>query len=56
MLAMLKLASEKGIKTWTETIDISAEGCKEAVTKLKENQVHYRFVLTGFDKAFGKRS
>jgi len=55
MLAMLKLASEQNIKSWVETIDISEEGCKEAVERVKNNKVHYRFTLTGFDKVFGKR-
>lgn len=53
MNALLKLAAEKGIKPWVETIDISEKGCQEAVERLKENKVHYRFTLTGFDKAFG---
>jgi alcohol dehydrogenase (NADP+) len=55
MLAMLKLASEKNIKTWVETIDISAKGCKEAVEKVKVNNVRYRFTLVNYDKAFGSR-
>lgn len=53
MNALLRLAAEKGIKPWVETIDISEAGCKEAVERVKENKVHYRFTLTGFDKAFG---
>jgi len=56
MLAMFELASKQQIKTWVQTIDISAEGCKEAVTKVKENKVRYRFTLTNFDAAFGKRA
>jgi len=56
MIAMFKLASEKNIKSWVETIDISEQGCKEAVERLKKNDVHYRFTLINFDKAFGKRS
>ena len=55
MIAMLKLASEKGLKPYIQTIDISEKGCKEAVEKVKVNDVRYRFTLTGFDKAFGKR-
>jgi alcohol dehydrogenase (NADP+) len=50
---MLKLASEKGVKTWIERIDIGEKGCQEAVEKLKVNNVHYRFVLVGFEKEFG---
>lgn len=53
MDALLKLAAEKGVKPWVETLDISEEGCKEAVERLAENKVRYRFTLTGFDKAFG---
>jgi alcohol dehydrogenase (NADP+) len=54
-LAMLKLASEKNIKSWVETIDVSAEGCSEAVQRVKTNKVKYRFTLVNFDKAFGTR-
>lgn len=52
---MLKLAADKGIKPWVETIDISEKGCQEAVERVKENKVRYRFTLTGFDKAFGTK-
>jgi len=54
-LAMLKLASEKGIKPMVETIDISEAGCKKAVEKVKFNDVRYRVTLTGFHKAFGTK-
>lgn len=53
VLAMLKLASEKNVKPMIETIDISEKGCKEAVEKVKTNDVRYRVTLTGFNKAFG---
>ncbi|KAF4781268.1 alcohol dehydrogenase GroES-like domain-containing protein [Colletotrichum scovillei] len=53
MNALLKLAAEKGISPWVETIDISEEGCKEAVERVKANKVHYRFTLVGHQKAFG---
>lgn len=53
VLAMLELVGDKNIKSWIEEIPISAEGIKEAVTRLKENDIRYRFVLTEFDKAFG---
>jgi len=56
MLSMLELASKQNIKSWVETIPISEEGCKEAVTRVKENKVHYRFTLVDFDKQFGKRA
>lgn len=52
MIEMLKLASEKGIHPMIETIDISEEGCKKAVEKVKVNDVRYRITLTGFKKAF----
>lgn len=55
MNALLKLAAEKGIKPWVETIDISEKGLKEAVERVKENKVHYRFTMTGFDKAFATK-
>lgn len=56
MIEMLKLASEKNIKTWVETLDISEKGCAEAVTRVKKNDIRYRFTLTGYDKVFGVRS
>lgn len=57
MLAMFELASKQNIKSWIETIPISEEGCKEAVTRVVNNDnVRYRLVLTDFDKAFGKRT
>ena len=52
---LLKLAAEKNIHPWVETIDISEKGCKEAVERVKKNDVHYRISLVGFDKAFGSR-
>jgi alcohol dehydrogenase (NADP+) len=55
MEAMLKLASEKGIKSWVETIKISANGCTEAVERVKNGDVRYRFTLVGYDEVFGKR-
>jgi alcohol dehydrogenase (NADP+) len=53
--AMLKLAVEKKVKPMIETIDISEEGCKKAVEKVKVNDVRYRITLTGFEKAFGTK-
>lgn len=53
--AMLKLAADKKIKPMIETIDISEEGCKKAVEKVKVNDVRYRITLTGFEKAFGTK-
>lgn len=54
MLEMLQLAADKGIKSWVEEIQIGEEGLKEAVTRLKKNDIKYRFTLTGYDKVFGK--
>lgn len=56
MLAMFELASKQNIKSWVETIPISEEGCKQAVERLSKNDVHYRFTLVDFDKAFGNRT
>lgn len=53
MNAMLKLAAEKNVRAVVQTIDISEDGCKEAVERMKKGGVHYRLTLTGFDKAFG---
>ncbi|KAM0545357.1 hypothetical protein ACHAPJ_011429 [Fusarium lateritium] len=55
MLAMLKLASEQNIKSWVQTIDISEDGCKEAVEKVHQGKTKFRVTLTGYDKVFGKR-
>ncbi|KIW12846.1 hypothetical protein PV08_08033 [Exophiala spinifera] len=55
-LAMLKLAAEKKLFPMVETIPISEEGCKEAVTRVSNNKVRYRFTLTDYDKAFGPRN
>lgn len=55
MLAMLKLASEKEIKPYIEELQVSEQGCKEAVERVKENKVRYRFTLVGFEKAFPGR-
>lgn len=57
MLSMLELASKQNIKSWVQTIPISADGCKEATTRLHNNvDVRYRLVLTDFDKEFGTRT
>ena len=55
MQAMLKLASEKRIKPYVQTIPISEKGCKEAVERTEKNDVRYRFTLVDFDKAFPNR-
>lgn len=53
VLAMLDLAVEKGINSWVETIDISEEGLKTALTRLHNNDVRYRFTMVGYEKCFG---
>ena len=55
-LAMLKLAADKKLKPMIETIAISEKGCGEAVERVANNKVQYRFTLTDFDKAFGDRN
>jgi alcohol dehydrogenase (NADP+) len=50
--AMLQLASEQNIKSWVETIDIGEIGCKEAVQRVKRNDVKYRFTLVNYKEAF----
>lgn len=54
MEEMLQLAADRGLGPWVEKIQISEEGCQEAAERVKNNEVHYRFTLTGFDKAFGR--
>ena len=51
----MKLASEKNLHPMIEQIPISEKGCKEAVEKVKKNDVRYRVTLTEFDKAFGRK-
>ncbi|KAF2762303.1 NADP-dependent alcohol dehydrogenase C [Pseudovirgaria hyperparasitica] len=58
MVEMLQLAADQKIKSWVQEIKISEAGCKEAVEKVYnggENGPRYRYTLTGFDEAFGKR-
>lgn len=56
MIEMFKLASEKKIKPIIETLELSEQGCKEAVEKVHDNRVRYRFTLVNFDKAFPNRA
>ncbi|CAG8009286.1 unnamed protein product [Penicillium salamii] len=53
MLEMLQLAADKGLKGWVEEINISEDGLKEAMERMKKGDVHYRFTLTGYEKIFG---
>lgn len=52
MNAMLKLAAEKDVRPWIETLPLTESGIKEAVERVNDNKVRYRFTLTGYDKAF----
>lgn len=52
-LAMLKLAAEKKLFPMVETMPISEKGIAEAIERVKNNKIKYRFTLTDFDKAFG---
>ncbi|KAK9473727.1 chaperonin 10-like protein [Dipodascopsis tothii] len=53
ILEMLDLAATQGIKSWVETIPISAEGCSQGLTKCHDNKVKYRVTLVDYEKAFG---
>lgn len=55
MLKMLKLAADQKLKPYIETLPVSEKGCKEAVERVKVNDVRYRFTLIDFDKAFPDR-
>lgn len=52
MEAMLQLAADKGVRPVIQTIDISEDGLKDAVERMKGGKTHYRLTMTGFDKAF----
>lgn len=43
------------IKTWIQTVPVGEKGCAESVQRLYKDEVRYRYVLTDYDKAFGKR-
>ena len=53
MLEMLKFISEKKLKPIVQTLPVSEKACAEAVQKVHDNDVRYRFCLTDYDKAFG---
>ena len=58
MIAMLDLAAMHypKIKSWIHTVPIGPKGCAEAVHNLYKDDVRYRYVLTDYDEAFGKRT
>lgn len=50
---MLDLAAEKGVRSWVQEEQLSAEGCKRAVEAVKGGNVRYRYVLnamSAFDR------
>ncbi|KAL6411513.1 hypothetical protein AUP68_05229 [Ilyonectria robusta] len=51
-LEMLQLAGEKQIKSWVETIPVGEEGCGEALERVHNGDVRYRFTLVDYDKQF----
>ncbi|KAI0405380.1 GroES-like protein [Xylaria palmicola] len=53
MLAMLKLAADKGIKSWVESVPISAENLSTTLQRLHRNDVKYRFTMVDYEKEFG---
>ncbi|KAH8673547.1 alcohol dehydrogenase-like protein [Xylariales sp. PMI_506] len=53
MLEMLQLAADKGIKSWVETVPISADNLSKTMQRLHNNDVKYRFTMVDYDKAFG---
>jgi len=55
MFAMLKLAAEKQLHPIIQTLDVGEKGCAEAVQKVKDNHVRYRYTLVNYDKAFPNR-
>jgi alcohol dehydrogenase (NADP+) len=55
MLAMLKLAADKGLHPYIETLPLSESGCKEGVERVHDNKVRYRLTLVDFDKQFPNR-
>lgn len=53
MFALLELVAKTKAFPMIETISISEEGCKSAVTSVFNNDVRYRLTLTDYDKVFG---
>ena len=51
-ITMLKLAIEKKLYLKVELINISKKGYKEAMEKVKSNNIGYYVTLVGFKKAF----
>jgi alcohol dehydrogenase (NADP+) len=54
-IEMLELAANRGIKSWVESVPLSAENLSKTVQRLYKNDVRYRFTMTDYDAVFGKR-
>ncbi|GMM58436.1 NADP-dependent alcohol dehydrogenase [Maudiozyma humilis] len=50
IIQLLKLASEKNIKPWVETLPISEAGVGEAFGRMDTGDVRYRFTMVDYDK------
>lgn len=55
MVRMFKLAVEKGVRAWTQSIPISESGVKEGLERCRYHKCRYRVALTNYDKAFPNR-
>lgn len=53
MLDMLKLAADKKIDSWVESVPINAENLAKTIERLEKNDVRYRFTMVDYDKEFG---
>lgn len=53
MLEMFKLVAKKGVKSWVETVPLSADNLSKTVQRLHKNDVRYRFTMVDYDKVFG---
>lgn len=53
MLDMLKLAADKKIDSWVESVPISAENLAKTIERLEKNDVRYRFTMVDYDNEFG---
>ena len=52
-LEMLQLAADKGIKSWVEECPISDKNLATIMTRLRKNDVRYRFCMTRYEDQFG---
>ncbi|OLL24040.1 NADP-dependent alcohol dehydrogenase 7 [Neolecta irregularis DAH-3] len=54
MVSMLKLAAKAKLKSWVDEVEISEEGCRTAIERVRNGEARYRVVLVGHVKAFNK--